>query len=77
MLIDISHPDLSVTRQCDLLSLSRSSLYYRSHGEDIGNQQLMHWIDQQYTQTPFYGVRRMTAALRRAGETVNDKRVRR
>lgn len=77
MLIELSHPQLSVTRQCELLGLSRSSLYYRSYGEDARNQQLMHWIDQQYTRTPFYGVRRMTAELARAGEVVNEKRVRR
>ena len=77
MLIDVKHPRLSVLRQCDLLGLPRSSLYYRAQGEDAANQQLMRLIDRQYTATPFFGVRRMTAVLRRDGHAVNDKRVRR
>lgn len=77
MLIDLNHSRLSVLRQCQLLGLPRSSLYYRSQGEDAINQQLMHRIDRQYTATPFFGVRRMTAMLRRDGFAVNDKRIRR
>jgi putative transposase len=77
MLIDMKHPRLSVLRQCDLIGLPRSSLYYRAQGEDAYNQQLMRWIDHQYTATPFFGVRRMTALLRREGHAVNEKRVRR
>jgi putative transposase len=77
MLIDVKHPRLSVLRQCDLIGLPRSSLYYRAQGEDAYNQQLMRRIDQQYTATPFYGVRRMAVVLRRDGHAVNDKRVRR
>jgi putative transposase len=77
MLIDHSHPRLSVLRQCDLIGLPRSSLYYRAQGEDAWNQQLMRLIDRQYTATPFFGVRRMTAMLNRSGHAVNEKRVRR
>ena len=46
MLIDVSR--LSVLRQCDLIGLPRSSLYYRAQGEDAWNQQLMRLIDRQY-----------------------------
>jgi putative transposase len=77
MLIDHQHPRLSVLRQCDLIGLPRSSLYYRAQGEDAWNQQLMRLIDRQYTATPFFGVRRMTAVLNRSGHPVNAKRVRR
>lgn len=77
MLIEMKHPRLSVLRQCDLLGLSRSSLYYRAQGEDAYNQQLMRLIDLQYTSHPYFGVRRMAAMLRRDGHAVNDKRVRR
>jgi len=77
MLIDVKHPRLSVLRQCELIGLSRSSLYFRAQGEDAYNQQLMSLIDRQYTATPFFGVRRMTATLKREGHAVNDKRVRR
>jgi putative transposase len=68
---------LSVRRQCELLGLSRSSLYYepaRETGEDL---RLMRRIDEQYTACPFYGSRRMTAWLIEQGEEVNRKRVQR
>jgi putative transposase len=57
MQIDVNHPRLSVLRQCRLIGLARSSLFYRAQGEDAANQQLMHLIDRQYTTTPFNGVR--------------------
>ena len=68
---------MSVRRQCELLGLSRSSLYYepaRETGEDL---RLMRKIDEQYTACPFYGSRRMTAWLTDQGEEVNRKRVQR
>lgn len=77
MLIDSGHSRLSVFRQCRLLGLPRSSLYYRVHEEDAVNVELMRLIDRQYTATPFFGVRRMTAILNRDGHGVNAKRVRR
>jgi putative transposase len=69
--------ELSVVRQCELLGLNRSSVYYRPVGESALNLELMHVIDQQYTETPFYGSRRMTAWLQRQGYDVNRKRVQR
>ena len=73
----MNEPRLSVRRQCDLLGLSRGSWHYRSVGESEENLQLMRLLDEQYTRTPFYGVLRMNAWLRRQGYTVNEKRVRR
>jgi putative transposase len=64
-----------VRRQCDLLGVNRSSLYYESKGESEENLQLMRLIDEQYTRAPFYGSRRMTEWLRMRGFTVNRKRV--
>ena len=66
-----------MVRQCELLGLSRSSLYYTPVAEDPYNQELMRLLDEQYTKTPFYGVRRMTEFLRTQGHGVNRKRVRR
>ena len=66
-----------MARQCDLLGLGRSSYYYRATGESAENLALLRLLDEQYTRTPFYGVRRMTAVLRAAGYAVNPKRVRR
>jgi putative transposase len=60
-----------------LLGLNRSSLYYESAGETAENLRLMRLIDERYTARPFFGSRRMTVWLRRRGEEVNRKRVRR
>lgn len=69
------HGQISISRQCDLLGLARSSWYYQPAQDDPYNEHLMKLLDQQFTQTPFYGVRRMTAWLRSQGEQVNHKRV--
>jgi putative transposase len=76
-MIEADHPKLSVARQCELLGLGRSSLYYQPVGESAEEVDLMRRMDEAYTRWPFYGVRRMTAHLRREGHPVNPKRVRR
>jgi putative transposase len=68
---------IPIYRQCELLSLPRSSYYYESARDDGYNQRLMNLIDEQFTRTPFYGVDKMTAWLRRNDHKVNPKRVRR
>jgi len=77
MMVEVNHPHLSIARQCELLGLSRSSLYYVAKGESEENLHLMRMIDEEYTQMPYYGVAKMTAWLRLKGENVNPKRVRR
>ena len=62
-LIEPDHPELSVRRQCALLGLNRSSLYYEPAGESAENLRLMRRIDEQYTAHPFYGSRKMTTWL--------------
>jgi putative transposase len=76
-LIERDHPQLSVRRQCELLGLNRSTLYYQPATESALNLELMRLIDEQYLQTPFYGWPRMTAHLHRLGYQVNGKRIRR
>ncbi len=76
-MVDPGHPALSVRRQCELLGLSRSSLYYEPGGEAAEDLRLMRRIDEQYTACPFYGSRRMAAWLVEQGEEVNRKRVQR
>ena len=77
-MIEMQHPDLSLSRQCELLGLARSSFYYQARGEDEYNEILLRLLDEQYTRTPFYGVLRMTKWLcRLGGHKVNQKRVRR
>jgi len=77
-LVEPAHPELSVRRQCELLGLNRASYYYQSAQTSALNLKLMNMIDEQYTETPFYGWRRMTTYLRRdKKQAVNGKRVRR
>lgn len=76
--IEPEHPDLSISRQCELLGLPRSSFYYQSrYLDDPLDLTLMHRMDKLYTQAPFYGSRRMTAVLRSEGHDVNRKRIQR
>jgi putative transposase len=70
-LIEPAHPQISIARQCDLVGLPRSTYYYHTQGESAENLVLMRLLDKQYTDTPYYGVRRMTAWLRSQGYAVN------
>ncbi len=76
-LVDPDHPHLSVRRQCELLGLARSSLYYEPVPETADNLRLMRLIGEEYTAHPFLGSRRMTRSLNEQGEAVNRKRVQR
>jgi putative transposase len=76
-LVEADHPELSVRRQCELLGLSRSSLYYEAAPETQENLRLMRLIDREYTEHPFLGSRRMAVWLAGLGEAVNRKRARR
>ena len=76
-LVEPGHPRLSVSRQCRLLGLPRSSLYYVAVGPDPYDLELMRLLDEQYTRTPFYGVERMRLSLQDQGHTVGRDRVRR
>lgn len=69
--------NISVRRQCSLLDLNRSNIYYKPAPISDYDLELMHIIDKQYTETPFYGVLKMTAFLRRLGYNINHKKVRR
>jgi len=80
MSVQTTHPQIPVARQCELLGLARSSLYYRRRPNLLDEQYnllLTRLMDEQYTRTPFYGVRRMRVWLESQGHRVNDKRVRR
>jgi putative transposase len=68
---------LSLSRQCELLGLSRAALYYQAVRTGAYELELMALIDRQYLQTPFYGSRRMAAWLQAQGHAVNRKRVQR
>jgi putative transposase len=74
-LVERSHAEISVRRQCELLGLNRSGLYYEPVGESEENLLVMRLLDEQYTRTPFYGSRKMTEWLATQGHAVNRKRV--
>ena len=71
------HPDLSLSRQCRLLSISRSAFYYTPKGESAENLNLMRRIDELFLKYPFYGSRQMVRQLRRDGVCIGRHRVRR
>lgn len=77
--IEPDHPKLSVSRQCALIGLPRSS-YYRPGNAGLESEEnlvLMRLIDEEYTRHPFYGSRKLRDYLIRQGYPVNRKRVRR
>ena len=76
-LVDRQHRSLSIVRQCALLGVSRSSLYYRPRETPQQDLSLMQAVDLQYLESPFYGSRRMRASLDRQGMPVSRKRVQR
>jgi putative transposase len=75
--VDRRHPSLSIVRQCTLLDISRSGLYYQPKGISEEDLNLMKLIDRQYLVTPFYGARKIAVWLKSQNYSVNRKRVRR
>jgi putative transposase len=73
----VNHKQLTVTRQCELLGLPRSTWYYGGEAESAEDLELMQLLDGQYLETPFFGSRRMTLWLCSRGFQVNRKRVQR
>ena len=69
--------DLSLSRQCRLLSISRSSFYYAPKGESLENLALMRRIDELFMKYPFYGSRQMVRQLLREGSAAGRHRARR
>jgi len=76
-MINFQDPKVSVSRQCQLLDLSRSSVYYKPVEIAPQDLALMRLIDEQYLKTPFYGSRSMTRHLRRLGYRLNRKHIQR
>ena len=70
-------PGLSLSRQCRLLTIGRSSFYYAPKGESPVNLALMRRIDELFLKYPFYGSRQMVRQLRRDGVRAGRHRVRR
>ena len=75
--VDRCRPSFSVARQCKLLDISRSGLYYQPARVSENDLELMKLIDCQYMVTPFYGTRKMAVWLKSKHHNVNRKHVRR
>ena len=67
----------SVRRQCELLQISRSGLYYEPATADAEELALMRRIDELHLKHPWYGSRLLSVTLRHEGRAVNRKRVQR
>ena len=76
-MIDRSHPTLSLSAQCELVAISRASIYYRPKGESPETLALMRTIDALFMKYPFYGSRQIVRHLAREGVSVGRHRVRR
>jgi putative transposase len=77
MFVQPDHPELSVRRQCELMTLTRSMLYYQPVEASAKERGLMREIDRLYTAHPFFGSRQILTELRNAGHEINRKRVQR
>lgn len=74
-MVEGSHPQLSIVRQCALLQISRSSRYYQPVGESEATLSLMRLIDEAFLDYPYYGSRQMMRYLHRLGHRVGRNRV--
>ena len=76
-LVEHASHELPLTQQAELLSMSRSSLYYQPREPSAEEIAIKHRIDELYTQHPFYGSRKIEAQLRREGGVISRKTVQR
>ncbi len=73
-LVEPFHSEISITDQCELLGISRSTYYYTPR-ESEENEHYKSLIFQEYIKHPFYGYRKITKALIKQGYKVNRKRI--
>lgn len=72
-MIEKENKEIALKKQCELLGICRSSLYYKPSRPSEEDLEMMRKIDEQYLKTPFYGYRRMTIYLQRERHLVNFK----
>ncbi len=76
-LLDHNHAELSIRRQCQLLGIARSGVYYERRPANDNELGVMRRLDELFTQWPFLGSRRLARLLRDEGHAINRKRVQR
>lgn len=74
-MIEPCHKELSIRRQCELLKLTRSNLYYEPVKVSEETLRIMNRIDEIFTEIPFYGSRKIGEALRREGYIIGRERI--
>ena len=74
-MVEGSHPQLAIVRQCALLQITRSGRYDQPVGESEPTLALMRLIDEAFLECPYYGSRQMTRHLHRLGHRVGRNRV--
>jgi putative transposase len=75
--VEPENENISISRQCSLINLSRSTFYYVPVGTDKFTLKLMKLIDRIYTECPFFGSPKITEEIKRKGIQVNHKRIER
>jgi len=73
-MITANHEALSIRQQCKLLAVNRASIYYKEEPK-VDETEISNEIHEIWLKMPFYGYRRITAALCRLGYNINHKRV--
>lgn len=76
-MLDRDHGQLSLRRQCELLGIARSGVYYQRRPANDNDLGVMRRLDELFTQWPFLGSRRLARLLREEGHAINRKRVQR
>ncbi len=76
-MIEGTNRHISISRQCELLGLSRGAYYYQPRSVSDKNLLLMHLIDEEYTRHPFYGSRRLKGWLKDQDQSASRDKVRR
>jgi len=76
-MVETDNNKLSINKQCEVLQIHRSGVYYRPNGESQHTLDLMLEIDKIHIKWPYYGTRRMTVELQNMGYVVGRKLIRR
>ena len=76
-MIELQHNELSIKRQCELLEINRSTLYYSPKEVSGQDLEILKLIGKLYFSRPFYGYRKVAFWLKEQGYLANEKRVRR
>ena len=74
-MIDSNYSNLSIALQCDLLSVNKSTYYYKQRGLTKQDLEIMKMIDEIYTEHPYFGARRMSKHLEPRGIIIGRKAV--